>query len=105
MATIAVGSAIEYDEHCGGEAEILIFRNSGEMDNSYKTAFYPNYSLPKTFQRETWKLLHGLAEAQMKGRANRDAPGLVDGFCQRIRKAETESRNIGSGDFSENSLE
>jgi hypothetical protein len=101
MATYAVENAIDYDERCGGEAEILIFRNSGQMDNAYRTVLYPNYGLAGTFQSEMWKLLHDLAAEQVKGTADTVAPGLVESYCERIREAEAESRRWGSGNFSE----
>src|ERR1035437_236768 len=58
MATVAVENAIEYDEHCGGEAEILIFPNSGDMSNPYSTAGYPSPAFVKGIQCEMWKFLH-----------------------------------------------
>lgn len=99
IATYAVENAIDYDERCGGEAEILIFRNSGEIDNAYRTAVYPNFRLPETFQGEMWKLFHDLTAEQVKGAANKTAPGLVEKFCERIREAEAESRRWGSGNL------
>jgi hypothetical protein len=105
MATLCVEETIDYDEKCGGEAEIVIMRNDGEISNAHRTAVYPNYSLHGACRRDTWRLLHGLAEAQMNGHANRDAPGLVDGFCESIRQFEAEVRKMGSGDFSESPSE
>jgi len=97
MATFCVEEAIDYDEKCGGEAEIVIMRNDGDISNGYRTAFYPNYKLPVVFRSEAWKLLHVLAVEQMKGSSNTVSPGLVEGFCERIRAAEAESRKWGSG--------
>lgn len=99
MATYAVENAIDYDERCGGEAEVLIVRNNGQMDNAYRTALYPNYGLPETFQREMWKLFHDLAAEHVKGAANTAAPGLVERFCEHVREAEAESRRWGSGNL------
>ncbi len=105
MATFCVEEAIDYDEKCGGEAEIVIMRNDGEISNAYRTALYPNYKLPGAFRSETWRLLHGLAVEQMKGSANTVSPGLVEGFCERIRDAEAESRRWGSGNLPESTEE
>ena len=105
LATFCVEEAIDYDERCGGEAEIVIMRNDGEISNAHKTALYPNYKLPGAFRSETWKLLHGLAVEQMKGSANTVSPGLVEGFCERIRDAEAESRRWGSGNLPESTEE
>lgn len=105
LADYCVREAIDYDDKCGGEAEIVVMRNSGEIDSGYRTALYPNYDLPKKFQDETWRLLRNLGEAQMRGRANREAPEIVTGFCERIRAADAESRKLESRDFPENSPE
>jgi hypothetical protein len=105
MATVCVREAIDYDEKCGGEDEIVIMRNDGEISNAHNTAMYPNYSLPGAFRMNTWRLLHGLAEMQMNGHADRDAPGLVDEFCDRIREIEAQNRRMGSGNFPESLAE
>jgi 20S proteasome alpha/beta subunit len=101
LADFCVREAIEYDERCGGESEIVVMRNSGAVDSSYRTGMYPNYDFPMTLQDEGWKLIHDLGEAQMRGEARREAPGIVSEFCDRVREAEVESRRWGSGNFSE----
>ncbi|MGA8728186.1 MAG: hypothetical protein WB608_05490 [Terracidiphilus sp.] len=105
LADYCVREAIDYDDKCGGEAEIVVMRNSGEIDNGYRTALYPNYDLPRKIQDETMRLLRSLGEAQMQGSANREAPGIVSGFCERIRAAEAESRKWGSGNLPESTEE
>jgi len=105
LADYCVREAIDYDDGCGGTPEIVVMRNSGEVDNGYRTALYPNYDLPKKFQDETWRLLRNLGEAQMQGRANRNAPEIVSGFCERIQAVEAESRKWESRDFPESTLE
>ena len=105
MATCCVEEAIDYDEKCGGEAEIVIMRNDGEISNGHRTSLYPNYKLPGVFRSEVWRLLHGLAVAQMSSEANVVAPGLVEGFCERIREAEAESRKWHSGSLPESTEE
>jgi hypothetical protein len=84
MASFVVQSAIDYDEHCGGEAEILIVRNSGECGNSYPTAAYPSDSLIKSLQLETWKLLHDLAQA--KGDLETETGYRLEKHFDRIRE-------------------
>ena len=101
LATFCVEEAIDYDERCGGEAEIVIMRNDGEVSNAHRTALYPNYRLAGAFQSEAWKLLHDLAAEQVKGTANASAPSLVDMYCERIREAEAESRRWESGSLPE----
>jgi len=60
ISSFAVDAAIDYDEGCGGENEILIVRNDGEASNGYDTAMYPGM-LVGSLQRELWRLLHHLA--------------------------------------------
>lgn len=84
MATVAVENAIEYDEHCGGEPETLIFRNSGDMSNAYSTAAYPSPTFVKGMQREMWRFLH---EA-MENKGDRDVESVpyLEAYFDRIRK-------------------
>ena len=105
MATFCVEEAIDYDEKCGGDAEIMIMRNDGEIGNAHRTAMYPNYSLPGTLRQEMWKFLHGAAVAQMEGRAHAEAPNLVEEFCERIREAEAKVRGMGSSTLPESPSE
>jgi hypothetical protein len=101
LADYCVREAIDYDDKCGGEAEIVVMRNSGEVDNGYRTVLYPNHDLPRKFQDETMRLLRNLGEVQMQGSANREAPEIVSRFCERIRQVEAESRKWGSGHIPE----
>jgi hypothetical protein len=83
MATVAVESAIEYDEHCGGEAEILIFRNSGEISNSYSTAVYPSPRFVKDLQREMWRMLHDVS--QVRGDQDVESIPFLEAYFDRVR--------------------
>ena len=102
LADLCVGEAIDYDDKCGGDAEVVVMRRNGDIDNSYRTALYPNHGLPRKFHDGLWRLIKRLAEAQMEGAANRKAPGIVEEFCDLIRKEDAEGRKWGSGDFPEN---
>jgi 20S proteasome alpha/beta subunit len=62
MASFAVDAAIEHDPQCGGENEILIVRNDGDVSNAYDTAVYPGMMVGQ-LQEATWKLLHDLSHA------------------------------------------
>lgn len=104
LAEVCVETAIEYDDKCGGEAEILIVRNSGEISNAYKTALYPNY-FAKDFQSEMWRLLRGLAVAQTNGTANAEADGLLERYCGRIREIEVHHRKWDSSTLPKDSSE
>jgi hypothetical protein len=105
MATFCVEAAIDYDERCGGEAEILIMRNDGDISNAYRTAVYPDFTLFGEVQAEIWRLLRGLALAQMAGLANAEAPKAVEKFCERIRAIEASHRKWGSGTLPESPSE
>jgi hypothetical protein len=87
MATVAVENAIEYDEHCGGDAEILIFRNSGDMSNAYSTAAYPSPQFVKELQRETWRFLHEVS--QNRGDQDVESVPCLEVHFERLRKLNT----------------
>jgi hypothetical protein len=65
ISSFAVDAAIDYDESCGGENEMLIVRNDGEASNALDTAMYPNMMIGG-LQRATWNLLHNLAHVDNK---------------------------------------
>jgi len=81
IASLAVDAAMEHDPHCGGENEILIVRNDGDVSNAYDTAVYPNM-LVGGFQRETWQVLHDLAH--VRGKAEADA--VLEDHFERVRE-------------------
>ena len=91
MAEYCVKAAIDYDERCGGEPDMLVMRNSGEIDNACKTALYPLY-LIGSLQSDTWEFIRELAEVQTQGTTAERAPELVNKFCERVREAEISSR-------------
>jgi len=81
IASLAVEAAIEHDPHCGGESEILVVRNDGDMSNAYPTAAYPG-PMVGGLQKETWKLLHDLAHADLKAAA----AAKLEEYFERVRK-------------------
>lgn len=91
LAIYCVKEAIDYDDRCGGEAETLIMRNSGECDNAHRTAGYPAY-LINNLRNEGWRFLRELALAQTEGTTEEKAPDLVEDFCGEVRRAEKSSR-------------
>jgi hypothetical protein len=105
LADVCIGEAIDYDDKCGGDAEVVVMRRNGEVDNSYRIALYPNHGLPRKFHDETSRLIKRLAEAQMEGSANRKAPDIVEEFCETIRQEEAECRKWGSRDLPEGASE
>lgn len=91
LADYCVSEAIEYDEKCGGEAEIVIMRNSGECDNAHRTALYPAYFINR-LRDQSWRFLRELALVQTNGVTEDKAPSLVEEFCDEVRRAEVSSR-------------
>ena len=105
LATYCVEEACEYDDRCGGEAEIMIMRNSGECNSGHRTALYPAY-LINNLRNESWRFLRKLALAQTDGITEDQAPDLVNEFCDEVRKAEVSSRLCWSSrDITEDSSE
>jgi 20S proteasome alpha/beta subunit len=81
IASAAVDAAIEHDPQCGGENEILIVRNDGDVSNAYDTAVYPGMMV-KDVQQETWKLLHDLAHVADKT----EATDKLEEHFERVRQ-------------------
>ena len=93
MATFCVEEAIDYDEKCGGDAEIMIMRNDGDIGNAHRTAMYPNYSLPGTLRQEMWKFF--MVQLWRRWRVEHQKLRIVEEFCERIREAERKSVEWG----------
>jgi len=81
VASLAVDAAIEHDPHCGGENEILILRNDGDVSNAYDTAAYPGLMVGG-MQREMWKLLHDLTQVG----ASEESSEKLEDYFERIRQ-------------------
>ncbi len=64
IASLAVDAAIDHDEACGGEPEMLILNNSGETETICPAVMYPGGQFAKGMQAETWKLLYRLARSK-----------------------------------------
>jgi 20S proteasome alpha/beta subunit len=84
MASFMVESAIDYDETCGGEPDILIVRNDGDVNNAYSTVIYPNRMIGD-LQQEMWKLLHDLAHAG-QGNLREESASALDHYFKQIVK-------------------
>ena len=85
MASFVVESAIDYDETCGGKADILIVRNDGDVSNAYPTATYPDPRLVSDLQQQTWKLLHDLAHVDASNLRQGSASALDRYFKQIVK--------------------
>ncbi|MGO9434379.1 MAG: hypothetical protein ACLP00_08790 [Terracidiphilus sp.] len=53
IASLAVEAAIGYDEGCGGEPEMLILHDSGQIDAICPSVLYPGNEFAKRLQAET----------------------------------------------------
>jgi len=62
LASCVVETAIEIDEYCGGNLEMLLIRNDGVVNSSSESVEYPGYGLLKRLQLEDWRLLRKLAQ-------------------------------------------
>ena len=84
MASFVVESAIDYDETCGGEPDILLVRNDGDVNNAYNTVTYPN-GMIGDLQQEMWKLLHDLAHAD-QGNLREGSASALDRYFKQVAK-------------------
>ena len=66
IAAIAVKSAIDYDESCGGKAELLIMSDADPSSKLVEAAPYPDDDFTRGLQRSTFELLHSLAHVKDK---------------------------------------
>jgi hypothetical protein len=90
IANLAVESAIDYDEHCGGEAEMFIVRNSGTLDSICPAVLYPGHGLMGKIQSSAWKLLHDLAE--VSDNFETETASRIEEYCQELKAANDECR-------------
>jgi 20S proteasome alpha/beta subunit len=89
IASVAVESAIGYDEGCGGEAEMIIAKNTGEVDSIADSVLYPGDGLAKSLQQRTWKLLHDLAH--LKGNKEIESAEALENYFDEVRNIHHES--------------
>ena len=90
ISSIAVNAAIDYDEGCGGEADMLILNNSGQVEETCRAVLYPGGQLAEGLQREYWKLLHDLAQA------GADTKLVIENYSDRIRKLAAHAEQISA---------
>jgi hypothetical protein len=65
IASCAVNSAIEYDQSCGGEAEMIQLCNDGRVESIADSVIFPGYDLLKTMRRQDWRLMRALADSEL----------------------------------------
>jgi len=83
LANYMIQTAIDYDESCGGEPELLIMKDTGEIEESCDTVIYPGWLLHQ-LQSEMLRLIHDLAcvTGDMKAETGR----VFEDFFQRLRE-------------------
>jgi len=82
IASLAVDAAIDYDEGCGGEPEMLIIHNSGEIDAICPAVLYPGGEFAKGLQGQMWLLLFKLARATTASETDYE----LERYFERLRK-------------------
>ena len=89
IASMAVKSAIDYDEYCGGKAEILIIKNDEPSDEMCEASSYPDDVFINGVQKIAWQLLHELAHVEDKiyGKEN---DGIIEQYFKQIGKMNDE---------------
>ena len=61
VASYALKTVTEYDETTGGEVELLIMKDSGEIEETCDSVIYPGAAdLPAQIQAATLRLMHDL---------------------------------------------
>jgi hypothetical protein len=86
IARHAVQSAIDYDEYCGGNPEMIIIRNDGEIE--HPTGSCPNVKFMKGFFEIMWKLPHDLANMKNEDFWSSLSGKRIDEVSKQIRKLE-----------------
>ena len=91
IASCAVNSAIEYDQSCGGEAEMILLCNDGRVEEVSDSVIFPGYDLLKTLRRQDWKLMRALAAPDLSGG---DVDVAITKHLEEIRRAALTGRRI-----------
>ncbi len=86
IASFAVESAIDYDENCGGEAEMIIVKNTGEVEETCDALLYPGDEFITSLQREGWKLIRELV--RIKSNRETEATFALEDYFDRVRKLQ-----------------
>lgn len=82
ISSLAVNAAIEYDEHCGGEPEMLILKNNGETESICPAVMYPGGQFAQGVQVQTWSLLYKLTRIHEAS----EADYLLEEFFDKVRQ-------------------
>lgn len=82
ISSLAVNAAIDYDEGCGGEPEMLILNNNGNTETICPAVMYPGGEFAERLQIETWDLVFKLARVRTVN-ATKD---VLEEHFERVRK-------------------
>ncbi len=85
IAEFSIQSAIDFDEGCGGDPEMVILKDDGKVDCICPANLYPGTQYIGNLQRQTWKLVHELA--QVDDNFEHETAELIQSHCAGIRIA------------------
>ena len=84
LASCIIETCIEYDEHCGGEAEMVVMHNDGQIESIEDSVLYPGREFMESLQRHDWKLLRALAT---KIPTDEEIDSVLEDHSQHVRAA------------------
>ena len=85
IASYALNTVTEFDETTGGEVELLIMKDSGEIEETCDSVIYPGADLPAQIQAATLRLMHDLAQVGPND-MQVETGMLFDEFCAKVRE-------------------
>lgn len=85
IASYALKNVTEFDDTTGGDPELLIMKDSGEIEETCDSVIYPGAGLHEQMQTATLRLMHELAHV---GPSDMQAETeiLFDEFCAKVRE-------------------
>ncbi len=84
LAEYTVGSVADFDEHCGGEIELLFIRNNGDCGNGFDYPTYVSKSFIEALQQEQWKMIRKLLYLARGSGA--ESARIVEAYAQRVKE-------------------
>lgn len=91
LASCAVEAAMEYDEYCGGQAEMIFVKRDGVIDSITESVLYPSYSLLKSLQINAWKLMRQFAATDI---SNSEINTALEDHFEKIRDANLDQMMV-----------
>ncbi|HEV2499582.1 MAG TPA: hypothetical protein VGY31_08400 [Terriglobia bacterium] len=81
----------EHDEYVGGEPEMTVIKDTGEVDSASSPS-YPSDTLPSKAQKLLWEMLEKLI--LVENRNKDECVWIVDEFCHAIVSLNEEDRKL-----------